>query len=206
MISKQLPKYLISKFFKKIRLAAIINSKIDKTSKVESGSHIVGSTFGRYTYCGYDCEIINCDIGNFVSIANNCKMGGATHVMSWVSTSPVFYYGRDSIPKKFSQFKRPSGKRIRIGHDVWIAEGCIIKEGVKIGTGAVIGMGSIETRDIPPYSIAVGNPAHVIKYRFDEETIRELLNSDWWNLSDAEIQNLAQYITHPDEFIQELGK
>lgn len=69
-------KYLFSKLLKKARLSAIINSKIDNTSKVESGSHISGSTFGKYSYCGYDCEILNCEIGNYVSIANNCKMGG----------------------------------------------------------------------------------------------------------------------------------
>lgn len=68
--------YLLSKFFKKARLSAVLNSDIDKTSKVEAGSHVVGSSFGRYSYCGYDCEILNCEVGSFVSIANNCKMGG----------------------------------------------------------------------------------------------------------------------------------
>lgn len=198
--------YILSKLFKKARLAAVINSNIDKTAKIESGSHVVGSSFGKYSYCGYDCEILNCEIGNYVSIANNCKMGGANHVTSWVSTSPVFYYGRDSVSKKFAEFKRPPGKKIIIGHDVWIAEGCIIKAGVKIGNGAVIGMGSIVTKDIPPYSIAVGNPARVIKYRFDDETIQELLESEWWTLSDVEIQQLAQYIQTPKRFIEELNR
>ena len=73
-----------------------------------------------------------------------------------------------------------------MGHDVWIAEGCIVKSGVKIGTGAVIGMGSFVTKDIPPYSLAVGNSACVIvpfpiKYRFDEK------DSKWWDLKDSEI-------------------
>lgn len=199
-------KYLLSKFFKKARLAAIINSKIDKTSKVESGSHISGSTFGKYSYCGYDCEILNCEIGNYVSIANNCKMGGANHVTSWVSTSPVFYYGSDSIKKKFAEFKRPPGKRITIGNDVWIAEGCIIKEGVTIGTGAVVGMGAVVTKDIPPYGIAVGNPARVIKFRFEEKTINDLIESEWWNLEDQIIQKLAVYVKEPYLFIQELKK
>lgn len=124
--------------------------------------------------------------------------------MTWVSTSPVFYSGRDSISKKFAEYKRPPGKRITIGHDVWIAEGCIIKEGVTIGTGAVIGMGSVVTKDIPPYGIAVGNPARVIRYRFDEKTIQDLLESEWWNLDDAEIQKIAQYIVEPARFICEL--
>ena len=70
----------------------------------------------------------------------------------------------------------------------------------------MIGMGSIVTKDIPPYSIAVGNPARVIKYRFDDETIRELLESQWWTLSDVEIQQLAQYIETPKRFIEELNR
>src|SRR6185312_1217704 len=97
--------YILSKVLKKIRGSSIINSKIDKTSKVESGSHIVNTTFDRYSFCGYDCEIVNCDIGSFCSIANNVKIGGGMHPMQWVSMSPVFYEGRDSIKAKFSKHK-----------------------------------------------------------------------------------------------------
>lgn len=198
--------YLISKFLKKARLTAVINSYIDKTSKVESGSHVAGSSFGRYSYCGYDCEILNSEIGNYVSIANNCRMGGASHVITWVSTSPVFYKGRDSIIKKFVEYERPPGKKIYIGHDVWIGEGCIIKQGVTIGTGAVIGMGSIVTKDIPPYSIAAGNPARIIRSRFDEKISQDLLESEWWNLSDDELEQCAPFIQSPAEFLKAVSK
>ncbi|MEY8706041.1 CatB-related O-acetyltransferase [Bacteroides faecichinchillae] len=198
--------YIISKFLKKARLAAVINSQIDKTSKVESGSHVVGSSFGKYSYCGYDCEILNSEIGSYVSIANNCRMGGASHVTSWVSTSPVFYKGKDSIAKKFVEYERPPGKKIHIGHDVWIGEGCIIKQGVTIGTGAVIGMGSIVTKDIPPYSIAAGNPARIIRSRFDEQISQALLESEWWNLSENELHQCAQFIQNPVEFLKAVAK
>ena len=67
--------YLWTKIFKKLRGSSIVNSKIHKTSKVESGSHIVNSTFDRHYFCGYDCEIINCDLGSFCSIANNVIIG-----------------------------------------------------------------------------------------------------------------------------------
>ena len=82
--------YILSKLFKKARLAAVINSNIDKTAKIESGSHVVGSSFGKYSYCGYDCEILNCEIGNYVSIANNCKMGG--QIMLLVGCRQVLFF------------------------------------------------------------------------------------------------------------------
>ena len=92
--------YLLAKVLKKIRGSAIVNSKIHKTSKVESGSHIVNTVFDRHSFCGYDCEIFNCDIGSFCSIANNVIIGGGMHPIDWVSTSPVFYEGRDSVKLK----------------------------------------------------------------------------------------------------------
>lgn len=97
-------KYLWSKLLKKIRGSAIVNSTVHHTSKIYSGSHIVNSTIGKHTYCGYDCEIINTDVGAFCSIAGNVKIGGAMHPTDWVSSSPVFYSGRSSgLKKKIQQ-------------------------------------------------------------------------------------------------------
>ena len=105
------PIYFWSKLLKKLRGSAIVNTTIHKTSKVESGSHVVNTTFDKHSFCGYDCKIENCDIGSFCSIANHVIIGGAFHPMEWVSTSPVFYEGRDSVKAKFSIHKRESVKR-----------------------------------------------------------------------------------------------
>lgn len=198
--------YLWSKLFKKFRGSAIINCRIDKNSSVEAGSHIVNSTFGRYSYCGYDCELINCDIGSFCSIGNNVVVGGSNHPMDWVSMSPVFYAGRDSIKKKFSNHERKKDKRTSIGNDVWIGEKVIIKQGVSIGNGVVIGMGSVVTKDILPYSIIGGCPTKLIRMRFDEQTIEKLEEIKWWELSDNELTKFATYITEPEKFISEVRK
>ena len=198
--------YIWSKLLKKLRGSSIINSKIHATSKVESGSHIVNTGFDKHSFCGYDCEIINCDIGSFCSIANNVKIGGGMHPMDWVSTSPVFYEGRDSVKAKFSQHKRDPIQRTIIGHDVWVGQSVIIKQGVTIGTGAVIGMGSIVTRDVQPYSIVAGCPAREIRKRFDDEIIEGLLKSMWWEFSDEELYRHAKNFRDPKNFIQELKK
>ncbi len=196
--------YVWSKMLKKLRGSAIINSSIHRTSKVESGSHIVNSTMDRYSFCGYDCKIINCNIGSFCSIADGVIIGGAMHPIEWVSTSPVFYYGKDSVKKKFAEYERPADKTTTIGSDVWIGDRAIIKAGVKIADGVVIGMGSVVTKDIEPYEIWAGNPAKFIRKRFDEETIARLLELKWFNLDDEAILKYAQAIRNPEEFINKI--
>ncbi len=199
-------KYYCSKAIKKIRLASIIKSNIHITSKVEAGSTIINCDFGAYSFCGYDCDLNFVEIGKFVSIANSVIIGGNSHPMDWVSMSPVFYEGRDSVRKKFSEFSRKPPEITKVSHDVWIGHGAHIKQGVNIGIGAVIGMGSVVTKDIKPYEVVAGNPAKFIRHRFDEETVKSLLNSCWWELSDEQLFECAQYIQEPDKFLEEVDK
>lgn len=196
--------YYWMKFFRKIRGVAIKNSFVHKTSKLESGTQFINSTIDRHSFCGYDCDISSCDIGSFTSIANGVIIGGGMHPMEWVGMSPVFYEGRDSIKAKFSKFERDSIKKTIIGHDVWIGNNCLIKQGIKIGNGAVVGMGSVVTKDVEPYAIVAGNPAKIIRKRFDDNTIKKLLETEWWNLSDSKLMKYARYIKEPKRFLQEI--
>lgn len=198
--------YFYSKVLKKFRGSAILNSNIHKTSKIESGSQIVNTTMERHSFCGYDCQIINCHIGSFCSIANNVVIGGAMHPIDWVSTSPVFYEGLDSVKKKYSTHKRVEDKKTYIGNDVWIGQNVMIKQGITIGNGAVIGMGSIVTKDIEPYAIVAGNPAKLIRKRFNDKVIDKLLLSKWWEYTDEKIEQLSEHIMEPLEFIENLTK
>ena len=186
---------------KKIRMSALKNSKIHKTSKVESGSNVINSNFGKYSYCGYDCEIINASIGKFTSIANGVVVGGASHPMNWIGMCPVFYSGRDSISKKFAQFTLKEPEQVNIGNDVWIGRSSIILSGVRIGNGAVIGAGSVVTKDVPPYAVYAGNPAKLIRFRFDSFTIDKLEALAWWDLSDSQLESVAMYVRYIDQFI-----
>ena len=195
-------RYIVSRMIRKLQISAIRNSTICSTSKVEAGSSFVNSKMDSFSFTGYYCDVYNANIGKFVSIANNVKIGGATHPMHWVSMSPVFYHGRDSISKKFSSFPRPIQQEIKIGNDVWIGDSAIIMSGVNVGNGAVIGAGAIVTKNVPDYAIVVGSPAKVIRYRFSHEIIEKLLQIKWWDHSDKEIQELAKHITSPEEFIK----
>ncbi len=129
----------------------------------------------KYSYIGNYCTVINSEIGKFCSIADNCIIGGANHPIGWVSTSPVFHQGKNVLRKNFSALEFVTTTRTFIGNDVWIGSNCLIKSGIKISDGAVIGMGSVVTKNVGPYEIWAGNPAKMIKGRFADSIIDDLL-------------------------------
>ena len=196
--------YIYNKILKKIRGSAIKDSSIDSTSKIESGTAFINSSISKHSFIGYDCSFNNVEVGSFCSIANKVTVGGTAHPMHFVSTSPVFLSHKDSVKAKFADHVYLPQVRTCIGHDVWIGEGALIKAGVNIGTGAVIGMGSVVTKDVPPYSIVGGNPSKVIRMRFDEKVISELLKSKWWEGSEKYLKKHGKLFNDPEVFLQNI--
>lgn len=199
-------KYLLAKIIKKLHTPAITESNIYKTSKICAGSHIVGSKISRYSYVGNYCTIINTEIGQFCSIADNCIIGGAQHPIDWVSTSPVFYSEKNIMKKNFTTYKFDTTAKTLIGNDVWIGSNCLIKSGVRVGNGSIIGMGSVLTKNVDDYEIWAGNPAIFIRKRFDEKTISNLLDIRWWDLNDEELSVYAKDFNNPKGFIESYQK
>lgn len=198
--------YIYSRVLKKLRGVAIKNSNIHKSSKVESGSTVINSSFGKHSFCGYDCLFNNCEVGSFTSIASNVKVGGSTHPVEFVSTSPVFLSHKDSVKTKLANHVYQNIPKTIIGSDVWIGEGAFIKSGVTVGHGSVVGMGTVVTKDVPPYSFYCGNPGKVVKMRFEPEVTARLLASKWWELSDSQLQKLGHLIPTPLKFLEEIEK
>lgn len=197
---------VLFKLFKKSQLTAVKDSHVHESSKLEAGTVFYNSVMGRYSFCGYDCDISHADIGGFVSIANGVVLGGGRHPMEWVAMSPVFYEGRDSVKEKFSTHKRELVKRVAIGDDVWIGRSAIVLPGVQVATGAVIGAGAVVTRNVPAYSIVAGNPARLIRYRFEEGVIMRLLSTRWWDLPDDELHRLGPYFNDVERFLEVIEK
>ncbi|WP_308462078.1 CatB-related O-acetyltransferase [Mesorhizobium sp. INR15] len=90
---------------------------------------------------------------------------------------------------------------IRIGNDVWIGRRAIILSGVTIGDGAVIGAGAVVSKDVPPYAVVVGNPAALVRYRFNSGQIASLLEIRWWDWEDDLIKTDPSFFLPIDEFI-----
>ena len=124
------------------------------------------------------------EIGNFCSIARNVSVHGYLHDHQRISS---YHVGRNILGRPIEEELVSRGPT-RVGHDVWIGAGSHVMAGVEIGDGAVIGAGSVVTRDIPPYAVAVGTPAEAVRFRFSPEIIRRLQNSRWWEWSHEEIR------------------
>lgn len=157
-------------------------------------------------------------IGSFCSIAVGLSVSNGNHPINILTTHPSVVDKCFELVEQYSKLLKtlhPRNGLIIIGNDVWIGLNVTILTSVNIGDGAVIGAGSIVTRDVPPFAIVAGNPAKIIKYRFKPETIDAILKSKWWDRSDDEIRKiyreLYQNVTevsenHEEEIISCLSK
>lgn len=162
---------------------------------------------GDYSYCAddkFEQRVTHCYpwykekliIGKFCSIAKGVEfmMNGANHCMKGVSCYPFYIFkGWDHIPWP-KQKLNIKGDTV-IGNDVWIGQNAVILPGVKIGDGAIIGAYTVVAKDIPPYSIAVGNPARVVKKRFSKKVINHLLKIKWWDWPIEKIEKNVHILT-----------
>ena len=140
---------------------------------------------GDRTYTGPNTVLKHVSIGKYCALSWNISATGNIHDYGRVSSHPFPDFVSFGIVEKNVPLEH---KTITLGNDVWIGANVCILSGVKIGDGAIVGAGSVVTKDIPSYAIAVGNPAKVIKYRFSEEHIARLLKIQWWNWPDDQIR------------------
>lgn len=156
-----------------------------------------------YSYIARNSNATNVKIGKFCSIGPNFCCGLGLHPTNGISTAPMFYSkAKQNGVSLVNEVVYEEQKQTIIGNDVFIGANVTIVDGVKIGDGAVIGAGAVVVKDIPPYAVAVGIPAKVIKYRFDEQTIKRLIDMQWWNWSDIDLQKVADNEFNVNEFIK----
>ena len=138
-------------------------------------------------------------IGKFCQIGNNVEfiMNGANHQMNSVSTFP-FYVMDGWKAKSPKEDDLPYKGDTIVGNDVWIGQNVTILPGVHIGDGAIIGANSVVAKDIPSYSVSVGNPCEIKRLRFDDELIKLLNELKWWDKSVDEIKEIIPLLSNPD--------
>jgi hypothetical protein len=184
----------------------IRDSELGSWTELMAGTRMVESVFSDYSYTAGDVNIIYSDVGRFCSIASHVRINPGNHPMGRVTQHHCTYRRRrfgfsETDDEAFFEWRRTH--RVRIGHDVWIGHGAIVMPGVSIGTGAVVGSAAVVTRDVPAYAVAVGVPAKVIRYRFDEATIGALQRIAWWDWDRATLEARFEDMLNIEAFVEE---
>lgn len=134
-------------------------------------------------------------IGKFCQIAHGVRFitSSANHAMDGLSCYPFPIFG-ETVPDDYQPDKRDTV----VGHDVWLGYGAMVLPGAQIGHGAIIGAGAVVRGTVPPYGIVTGNPGTVVKKRFDDATIVEILDIAWWDWPKEKIERAIQAIMAGD--------
>lgn len=172
--------------------ASVQDCTLGRYTEIAAGAKLEETVLGDYSYVMERSDIIYAQIGKFVNIASDVRVNPGNHPVEWVSQHHFLYRmtrydlaGHDD--ESFFAWRRL--QKVVVGHDVWIGHRAIVLPGITIGNGAVVGAGTVVTRDVPPYTVVAGVPGRPIRSRFPEAVWRRLEQTAWW---DWEHQLLAE--------------
>ncbi len=163
--------------------AMVVDCDLGAWTEVGKGTMMKETSMGDFSYITQQCHVVWTTIGKFCSIANGARINPGNHP-TWRATQhhSVYRaqaYGLGDDDHDFFQWRKDDW--VTIGHDVWIGHGVTITAGVTVGTGAVIGAGAVVTKDVAPYTVVGGVPAHQIKRRFSEAQAEALMRIALWD-------------------------
>lgn len=168
----------------------VSNAKFDRTSRIGKFVKFTNSSIGRYSYVGNGSVVNNATIGNFTSISAGVKIGLGFHPLELLSTSPVFYTRKNIFNFAFVENDVVEEREHTvIGNDVLISAHVFIRDGVSIGNGSVIGAGSVVLSDVDDFAVVGGVPAKLIRYRFDDNTRKEIQRDPFWHWNHKKISS-----------------
>lgn len=179
-------------FIKKIKRIFVKPPEPEPEPTFEAGTDVVimpdshidpSCEIGSYTYIGYNCFITKAKVGRYVSIGNNVSIGPGEHSKEKISTSHIF---------SDNHYEELTKDDCIVGNDVWIGVNAVIKRGVKVGDGAIIGANSFVNKDVPDFAIFAGTPAKLIRYRFSDEIIEEIKKTSWWEKDAPEAKKIVK--------------
>lgn len=157
------------------------NCSFSEYVHLHGSSRLMNVSIGRFSYLA-NAKAYDAEIGAFCSIGPRSVVGGIRrHPTNLLSTHPSFYSNKNQAGLHFSSgVVFDECLPVLVGNDVWIGAGAVIFDGVKVGDGAIVAAGAVVTKDVPPYAIVGGVPAKVIRYRFEQSVINELIELQWW--------------------------
>ena len=164
--------------------ASVRDSVLGPWTRVGPRCSLTEVAFGAYSYIVSDASAIYAEIGKFCSIAQGARINPGNHplhkpALHHFTYRSISYDVGDDDDEAFFEWRR--SHPVHIGHDVWIGHGAIVLPGVTIGTGAAVGAGAVVSRDIPPFTVAVGTPARPIRDRFSAAVQQGLTDLAWWD-------------------------
>ena len=160
---------------------------------------------GEMTYGAQNIEILHPGLNQYLTVGSYCSIAdgvkvflGGNHRLDWVSTFP-FGHLSDSNDVFTTKVKHasPKGKNVTIGNDVWIGSNVTIMSGLRIGDGAVIAASSHVVSHVAPYAIVGGNPARLVRMRFDEDIVALLLELEWWKYPAKSVAKIVPLLSSP---------
>ena len=191
--------------------------RVDEDAVLEPYSHLfqghaVPRAMGAFSYAFSPLDP-HLAVGRYCSISWAVELMGSKHPDHWASTSPISHnpgplpgvaaYLRDSGATSYTVHGFDQGPQaVTIGHDIWIGAGAMMKRGITIGTGAIIGARSTVLHDVPPYAVVAGTPARLVRMRFPESLAERLMASQWWRYGPDVVQ--AADPRSPEAFLDRL--
>lgn len=169
--------------------AIVVGSTLGRYVEIGAQARITESIFGDYSYTDRYADIAYSTLGKFANIAAFVRINPGEHQRASLHHfmyRSEYYWPDEKGEDAIFNWRRSRGAVI--GHDTWIGHGSVIMKGVTIGDGAVVGSLSVVTKDVPPYAIVAGKPAHFIKWRHPEPVGRRLQALAWWNWDHAALR------------------